>query len=436
MYIKEFTLKQHTPIIHFQANDAGATLRASEVKPKLDRFILKKLGGYEKLKKEHPSWFVSKEHKALDYKLRFTCNNNVEKYLVLSRYLNNKIRNEIISSHEDIDNILTETGYFGDEQFLKISKNSNNNKFYDKTKSSLHNAKRAIFIKSSRIDTPALIKGKILTKDEKLLETIINFLSEFFLVHNFGMRQTKGFGSYSIYTIDNEIINIDKNIFLKNDAKYYIKSKSINDSLRKIQHTHQLLKSGINNRNDYEKSELFYFFANKYIRWDKRFIKKYINGNKIDGRKLFYSKEPTDFYLTKDNIHTDNKLNKGKYKFIRALLGLAEQYEFLIDYSGRVDRKDKYIAKVQHVPDNDNPEKIERFTSPILYKVIDNDIYIIPQEMPDYLFNAKFRFDITLKSSDSIKSTNTIPVPSELDFKLIDFLDDAFENRIFKTRKI
>jgi len=36
MYKLEFTLKQHTPIIHFQHDQDGATLRATEVKPKLD----------------------------------------------------------------------------------------------------------------------------------------------------------------------------------------------------------------------------------------------------------------------------------------------------------------------------------------------------------------------------------------------------------------
>ena len=44
MYKLEFELEQHTPIIHFQARDAGATLRASEVKPKLDKFILTQIG--------------------------------------------------------------------------------------------------------------------------------------------------------------------------------------------------------------------------------------------------------------------------------------------------------------------------------------------------------------------------------------------------------
>jgi len=35
-----FKLKQHTPIIHFQADQKGATLRATELKPKLDRFLM------------------------------------------------------------------------------------------------------------------------------------------------------------------------------------------------------------------------------------------------------------------------------------------------------------------------------------------------------------------------------------------------------------
>ena len=36
-------LEAQSPIIHFQHDQAGATLRASEVKPKLDRFLLNKM---------------------------------------------------------------------------------------------------------------------------------------------------------------------------------------------------------------------------------------------------------------------------------------------------------------------------------------------------------------------------------------------------------
>lgn len=36
-------LEAQSPMIHFQYDQAGATLRASEVKPKLDRFLLNKM---------------------------------------------------------------------------------------------------------------------------------------------------------------------------------------------------------------------------------------------------------------------------------------------------------------------------------------------------------------------------------------------------------
>ena len=61
---KHYILKAHTPLIHFQYNQSGATLRATEVKPKLDRFLLDKL----KNRKIPSYWFVEKT-KALNYKL-------------------------------------------------------------------------------------------------------------------------------------------------------------------------------------------------------------------------------------------------------------------------------------------------------------------------------------------------------------------------------
>ena len=59
MHTLKVTLKQHTPLIHFQHDQEGATLRASEVKPKLDRFILTRLGDFatqEQLSKGTEEW--------------------------------------------------------------------------------------------------------------------------------------------------------------------------------------------------------------------------------------------------------------------------------------------------------------------------------------------------------------------------------------------
>src|SRR5690606_37665418 len=69
-------LRQHTPLIHFQHDHIGATLRATEVKPKLDKFILTQPGNgnYDKGKQwaKEKKWLIGSSDNALDYKLRFT----------------------------------------------------------------------------------------------------------------------------------------------------------------------------------------------------------------------------------------------------------------------------------------------------------------------------------------------------------------------------
>ncbi|MDD2199480.1 MAG: hypothetical protein PHE08_07115, partial [Bacteroidales bacterium] len=101
-----FTLKQHTPIIHFQHDQDDATLRASEVKPRLDRFILTKLGaesdqnlvgndakykkGIEVAKKRN--WLVGdEEHAALNYKLKIKTSDFFSYPIELPRIRNNRI---------------------------------------------------------------------------------------------------------------------------------------------------------------------------------------------------------------------------------------------------------------------------------------------------------------------------------------------------------
>ena len=79
MYKTTITLKQHTPIIHFQHDQEGATLRATELKPKLDRFLIKKLGNEWSENKSF--WKVGGSkgmHDALDYKIRIVQRGNLE----------------------------------------------------------------------------------------------------------------------------------------------------------------------------------------------------------------------------------------------------------------------------------------------------------------------------------------------------------------------
>ena len=52
-------LKQHTPVLHFQA-DAAAPIRATELKPKLDKFIIANYHG-----KVPDEWFVKTDNKVM-----------------------------------------------------------------------------------------------------------------------------------------------------------------------------------------------------------------------------------------------------------------------------------------------------------------------------------------------------------------------------------
>ena len=63
------TLIAQSPMIHFQADSYGATLRGSELKPKLDRFLdnkIEKLGIKGEIDKKKLSYI---DKKALKYKV-------------------------------------------------------------------------------------------------------------------------------------------------------------------------------------------------------------------------------------------------------------------------------------------------------------------------------------------------------------------------------
>lgn len=62
----EFTLKQHTPIIHFQSDQSGATLRATELKPKFDRFLISQ---FKKENIDFKNFLINQDKYALNYKI-------------------------------------------------------------------------------------------------------------------------------------------------------------------------------------------------------------------------------------------------------------------------------------------------------------------------------------------------------------------------------
>ncbi|MCG8576532.1 MAG: hypothetical protein MI810_16760, partial [Flavobacteriales bacterium] len=160
-YKLTFRLKQHTPMIHFQADQHGATLRASELKPKLDRFIIDQIGltktvvvkgeNKEIQRDEFKDWFISEQHLALDYQVKIKATN---------------IKKNVI--HNGSDKVPNFFANIGD------------------------NYKDVYLTKADQIFV------EIIVMNQSLKEKIDSYFGQFLLGTNFGMRQSKGFGSYSL----------------------------------------------------------------------------------------------------------------------------------------------------------------------------------------------------------------------------------------------
>ena len=359
-----FTLKQHTPIIHFQSFQSGATLRASELKPKFDKFLLEQVSNL-------PVKINANGHRSLDYKVKIESNGIKQEYLYKTYIIKTERGNKK----------LKEGSYFGDFKAIQ----------YDN------------------------IKIEFFSFDTSILNAIKEHFIDFINITNFGARQNKGFGSFEVIKKDNKPINNDiKNSILK----YYpaIYTKHSKDPLKTILEDYQLLKSGKSNPT-YKKSLLFQYMCDNEIRWEKRMIKHYMKKDYKDTfAQLKYEKEP---------ITCDNENDNYTFQYIRGLLGIAEQIEFL--KVAPVNHKDKIVIKIKSSND------IERFQSPITYKVIDNTIYLLATNNIS-VRGKKFEFSIKGKENTNKKGilNEAIEIPQEFD--IFEFLD--FANNTLKYTKV
>lgn len=485
------SLKQHTPLIHFQHDQDGASLRASEVKPKLDRFLLLNLGEekynslpddeYNKVASIYEKRGENAKWEQLDY---------YQQCYEVGKYVAKK------------------SGWFvgkGDYPALKYKMfiHPKGRHYYHKL--SLINAEKWLIYNEEIVLT--------LICPDILLDNIKKGISDFFIVNNMGYRQSKGYGSYLVTKIEEDgkneynrqqqlvsrdhfktlsnyyywvkkitvnkpnnysinlinyfnhrvrltddekkeidkrkafdritklcfnitpqdfnngfvfrncqeqikreiekrIQNIDRDCTLIMNYKNSIKS-GLNECLNKIQEIHndylysffkelidknvtlkyQLYKSGQNH--PYSKSQLRNFFGSlngntDIVYWDKRFMKQRIN-------KILHE---SNLGINLKNNHINSEISgepdqpDQTYLFIRALLGLEENFEFQTN-----DRNRKIVVSVEGVDCGD--KLVERFQSIILFKIIENEIYVCLKS-PDYLkkiLNKKFVFKMKIKDS-------------------------------------
>lgn len=157
----EVQLEAQSPMIHFQYMQPGATIRASEVKPKLDHFILRRLQketgldiGDLKKSSKYRSIFIDGENNVLDYRMKLDA--SAAPYSVVAV-------GELRTKEYDI--------YYG---------NSGKKTEEEKLKGVFSNPKLTI-----------------LCFNRTLRMLIERWTEAFFMVTNFGTMQNKGFGSFA-----------------------------------------------------------------------------------------------------------------------------------------------------------------------------------------------------------------------------------------------
>lgn len=379
----EVKLKQHTPLIHFQHDQEGATLRASEVKPKLDRFILGKLSPEERQIGENQGWIKSKNGKTwLDYKLRVEAKDNKPEEYLLASY---NIREQDVNAlREHNINAISNTPFFAQEKQNNAIIRSHN----------------------PQIEWDIIEKKGLLTKDEicltfcakesGLTRIISEQIQSFFVANNFGTRQSKGFGSFTVTDLkcdkqEYKLRNVEdllKESFIFVYKKHVV-VHGISSIFSTINNDYKLLKSG--RTRPYAKSKLMLYAdsINANIGWDKKYIK--VNTNNC------FQKNDNERYILqcRPENRRESYSEKDEYLFYRALIGLVEQFEFLLE--NPVRQNAKMIVKVSN-------QDIQRFQSPILFKVIDDHVYLVGNEIPESILNKPFSFLVNFQGDTAFRN--------------------------------
>lgn len=422
MHKLEIKLKQHTPLIHFQHDQEGATLRASEVKPKLDRYIINKafhdnfeeckefLVGYnpdpkkqdDSIKTLRSKW--NSGYRALNYKISIKRDeSSSKKEFLIASY----IKDDSVKEIELLGiSTLNGTPYFAQEK--------QNGEF---SKAPKYEKKRIW----DNYDKKGVLESRDIVINIVWFNTFTSWINEiqpFFISTNFGTRQSKGFGSFEVVEMlfDNNIITkkpVEE--LLKQNFKFVYKKVLSNSTLAQIFSTinddYKLIKSG--RTRPYLKSKLMLYGGN--VGWDKKFIKEQIDD--------VYEDEKGEGYLLKCKPQNkkENYRSCDEYKFFRALLGLAEHYEFLLENPPAGKPVNKLIVKISH-PD------IKRYQSPLLFKVIGNNIYLVGNDVDSKLFSKHFELSVTIKGDKAWVNDKIEGIDTPDSFSLINFIRFAMRD--------
>ena len=359
---RTYYLKQQSPMLHFQHGDPYATLRATELKPKLDKFIKEWM---RRKQKDIPKEWKLKKESQKSSKTSSPDNDSKKGDSQESSALNYQIR--IINQKGN--SVQDPKFYKGLPYFGNMGDNAQ--------------AKMLVTAKG-------LIELNIRCYIGDLLAVIDECLMTFFLTENFGTRQDKGFGSY-VLCLD------DKGTLYEHEANetmlqywykakqkeiYCIRYKSQTPALKMladIDILYKLLKSGINVNGVYLKSYLREYFVGKNIDWEKKSLKQHGIVPAVYSNPAY---APTPL--------------RDKERYVRGLFGVGDVQQWFSADSKHERIKEEKNGKTgyrkEKIRIKSDSNEIKRVPSPLTFKIIGNVIYILIGDIDPRVPGSWFTF--------------------------------------------
>lgn len=388
-----FTLRQHTPLIHFQWEQTGATIRPPEFKSKLDKWILQRKTNYYGLSEELleiarkddaiSPWIKGtrkKDHPSLDYKV------------TINSYGENSFINEINplpttngNGHPVLDNN-DYPQFFGNQ--MKYTGNIN-----DKREEFLTGKKKV-----KRLSYYPIIEIILNSVHENLLNCIEEEFPKFLLHTNFGTRQSKGFGSFFLDKNDpafpiKEDETIDENFFINSfDYCFDVFTKEsddtekVKDLFTQIDLFYKTIRSGVSPNDKfsmYFKSLMWKYAKSMDRQWEKKTIKqKYFSSQETDQKSIHTEKNsPLQWEIGEmvemPHPSPESKTSIETHLLWRDILGLSSEQQW-----------GSYFANIKKT--NIGKGEYTRFKSPIFFKPLrtGTNTFRVFFEIPNYIKEA------------------------------------------------
>ncbi len=376
MFESTFTLTQHTPLLHFLHDQPGATLRATELKPKLDKFIINTFINWPENTDGLFDAAIGKIRSSVEsgdpspYRVFIHTNGAIPRYYYYESFIKKGERDQLPEQLKRQFNLPNLEVIYPSSFFANADKRSHQK--WDEIKLGV------------LYETP--IEVRVSSWDESIIQLIKKALPLLFCIENFGTRQSKGFGCFSIPGLSSaEFERIAARHFV------YVAKKPLPGDQLGISRAIDGVYKDIRSRPDPDGFE------------PVSFIRDYFRGKTPE---VEWEKETVVRVL----IHEDGKTADDDVRFVRAVLGLPGLYDY-----PQAQGKPKVNIR-------DKEKKIERYRSPILFKIHGNALYLLASDVDTRMLGE--RAFLFFKGDEPNESVQTLELKTPVSFDIKDFFNN------------